>query len=569
MLAQSAIACPSHKISFKPGTDALQVRLAAGAVLDRDFILEIENGSVQSLGLTASARDTHVAMLTLLPPEVENRGNGRDTVLVIDCSGSMQGDSLALAKEGVQLALGSLQPDERFAVLGFGTHFVRFDPELQPANRRNLGLARRFVNSLGNLGGTELSGALEIALAYADGRPMDILVLTDGEAWNLGGAIAGAGEKGVRIFTVGVGSAVAEDTVRSLADSTGGCCELVAPNEDMSARIFRHFNRMRQPQMSRLDIRWPSVPLWESRPGRSCFAGDAYTVVAAFAEVPSQAVTVGFEFAGEASAALVVPLAIEETAADAIVRVAARQRLGEVADAGEQEWAVKYQLITDRTDYLVSVERAAGERAEALPELQVQPQMLPAGWGGTSTLTKYRCLDLDDADLSFGLSMLRSGPSSFDYSQLDVPAVCRKGGSPVADAAEAGPNPHTDFLKRLKRQANRKFRTLIPESRKALIRSGLPIELLVVFDAMISEGHPEHEILCALYEALCLHKGHDLLGPAFEEKARAFMGTRTSPAELVTRFGVVLDALWEAQGKNPVAELDSYDIPAFLRRQRD
>ncbi len=367
-LAKSGVACPSHKVSFKPEDDSLTISLAAGASLDRDFVLEVESASVQSLGLSASARATHVALLTLLPPVVEpDTETARDIVIVIDCSGSMMGDSIALAKEGVQLSLGSLSPNERFAVMGFGTEFAHFEPALQPANRKNIALARRFVGNLGNLGGTELSQALDLALAYASDRPMDILLLTDGQAWNLDQAIKRAQSKGIRIFTVGIGSAVAEDTVRALADETGGACELVSPAEDMSTRIFRHFNRMRQPQSTRLDIQWPTQPIWEQRPESSCFAGDAYTVVVAFAEPITAPVQVGFEFAGRAPVQLNVPLAPASAVSDTLLRIAASRRLPALPVEEQAAWAVRYQLLTEQTDYLVTVERAADDKAPSLP----------------------------------------------------------------------------------------------------------------------------------------------------------------------------------------------------------
>ena len=131
----------------------------------------------------------------------------------------------------MQLAFGSLSPNERFGLIGFGSYFVPFDKALQPANRKNLNLARKFVDGLDNLGGTELSAALQCAIGYADGQPLDILVLTDGEVWGLDDAAKDAADKGIRIFPIGIGSAVAEDTVRGLADQTGGakhqCCFFV------------------------------------------------------------------------------------------------------------------------------------------------------------------------------------------------------------------------------------------------------------------------------------------------------------------------------------------------------
>ena len=326
-LARGAIACPSHKVSMKSDHEALSIMLAKGATMDRDFILEIECDQIESVGVSATAYDTHIAMLTLLPPEVEDVGNARDAVLVIDCSGSMQGDSLALAKEGVLLALGSLQPNARFGIVAFGTSFMQFDKELQPANRKNLDMARRWVSYLDNLGGTDINGALELALKLHDGHAMDILLFTDGQDWQAGKSINKAKTMGVRLFSLGIGSAVAEDAIRQMADDTGGACELVAPTEDMSERIYRHFNRMRQPRMSRLDITWPATPIWESRPARACFAGDAYTVFAALPEASDRDVNVAFEFAGQGTKTIDVPLLRDDASSDAIVRVGARQRL--------------------------------------------------------------------------------------------------------------------------------------------------------------------------------------------------------------------------------------------------
>jgi len=167
-LARCAINCPSHKVSFLLESDELKVTLAKGATMDRDFILEMESANVKSLGIQAFSRDMHVAMLTLLPPPVEHDGQNRDVILILDCSGSMQGDSIRLAKEGILLALGSMQPNERFGLVAFGSNAITFDQELQPANRKNLDMARRWVNFLEGMGGTNLFGAMDCALKLVE-----------------------------------------------------------------------------------------------------------------------------------------------------------------------------------------------------------------------------------------------------------------------------------------------------------------------------------------------------------------------------------------------------------------
>lgn len=567
-LAESAIACPSHRVTVKPGEEGLLVTLAAGATLDRDFILEIENTAVQSVGVAASARDTHVALLSLLPPEVQQSQGDRDTVIVIDCSGSMQGDSLAQAKEGVQLALGSLDPGERFGIIAFGSNFVRFDRELQPANRKNLDMARRWVKELHDLGGTEMHAALEAGLAFHDGKPMDILLLTDGQAWELGEIIRKAKEKGIRIFTVGIGSSVAEDTVRSLADQTGGSCELVSPNEDMSARIYRHFNRMRQPRLSWLDIGWPVPPLWEVRPEAACFAGDAYTVAAAFDQPVASSLPVKFAFAEAEAVALEVPLTVDPAIADAVVRVSACRRLAQLPENAHQDWAVRYQLITDKTDYLITLERAVDEKAMSLPELQVQPQMLPAGWGGTGSVRRQAFEVLNTPASAYFSPARASAAPSIDYCQrADVPAVMRKRN--VTPGTASTIPAYDQFIRRLNALAEGKRSGGLPASVRGILGIPLPDELECLLHELEQESVPEEAIVLAFYQALLDHSGADELCETFLEAAETFIAQRTASADVAARWVEALERLFDARLNGEVDGAGRYDIPAFLRRSAD
>lgn len=568
-LAQSAVSCPSHKVSMKIQPDALTIQLAKGASMDRDFILEIENEEVRSLGTFANSKDTNVAMLTLLPPEVDGQGNQRDVVLVIDCSGSMQGDSIALAKEGVMLALGSLAPTERFGLIAFGTRFLQFDNELQPANRKNLDMARRWVNHLSDLGGTDINGALELALELKAKQAMDILLLTDGQDWKVGESVAKAKAKGVRIFSMGIGSAVAEDAVQMMADETGGACELVTPTEDMSERIYRHFNRMRQPQMDKLEITWPSTPLWECRPSRACFAGDAYTVFAALPDGVAEEASVRFEFVEQEPQSLTVPLRPEEACADAVVRLAAKQRLSTVVEDERQSWAVAYQLITADTDYLITVERSADEKSTELPELQTQPQMLPAGWGGTSSVVVQACVSSVLRHPSRNRAnrvMFSMSAPSIDYNQIaDVPCVMRKRNVTVEALAGMSSNGYNKFIEKLNQMSSRKLYSKIPATYDQLLKLPLPETLLELMTTLSSEGISKDVLLHSFYSALIQHSGNSSLGEKLMTKVIAFLEDEFTDSDVVEQLRKTLDELWDSRSNG----IDRYDIPAFLRRAAD
>ena len=143
----------------------------------------------------------------------------------------------------------------------------------------------------------------------------------------------------------------------------------------------------------------PGCPAWTSHgrlprlgkpPGAGVFCGGCLHGVCSLPEASDRDVNVAFEFAGQGTKTIDVPLLRDDASSDAIVRVGARQRLASMQVEERQDWAVKYQLMTGETDYLITVERADGEKATDLPELQVQPQMLPAGWGGTSSVVSVQ-----------------------------------------------------------------------------------------------------------------------------------------------------------------------------------
>lgn len=569
-LSQSAVSCSSHKVSMKLQSDVLTIQLTKGASMDRDFILEIENDQVRSLGTIATALDTNVAMLTLLPPEVEARGNQRDVVLVIDCSGSMQGDSIKLAKEGVMLALGSLDANERFDLIAFGTRFLQFDKELQPANRKNLDMARRWVNHLSDLGGTDINGALELAMKLKGMQAMDILLLTDGQDWQIGKSVAKAKAEGVRIFSMGIGSAVAEEAVQMMADETGGACELVAPTEDMSERIYRHFNRMRQPQMSKLEITWPGTPLWECHPSRACFAGDAYTVFAALPNDIAQEASVRFEFATQEPQSLAVPLRTEDTCSESIVRLGARQRLANMEEAQRQSWAVAYQLITTETDYLITVARSADEKATELPELQTQPQMLPAGWGGTSSVVVQACatraLRHPSRSDRANRAMFSIAAPSIDYNQIaDVPCVMRRRNVTVEALSSLSSNGYSKFVEKLTQMSSRKLYSKIPTTLEQLLKLPVPEPLAELMNGLTDEGISSDVLIHSFYSALLQHSGHSSLSEKLVSKLIAFLKEELTAADAVERIRNALDELWDQKSSG----VDRYDIPTFLRRAAD
>ena len=261
--------------------------------------------------------------------------------------------------------------------------------------RRNLQAARRLLEKMdADMGGTEIGPALE--MAYASRTPgdisVDLLLITDGEVWDVDPVLERAAASGHRIFTVGVGSAVSEGFLRTLARRTGGACELVTPNEQMAERIVRHFRRIGSPKIQEARIRWPATGV-EQVPARieSVYRDETLHAFARCDGITGEEVVLEL---GSAAGDLrsfqtvvhPVPWAVESPALLARLAVA-RQLREEEMDAEEAtKLALRYQLLTPHTGVLVVAPREEGEKAADLPELRQVPHMLAAGWGGMGTV---------------------------------------------------------------------------------------------------------------------------------------------------------------------------------------
>lgn len=420
-LSKARFVCPTHRLACEFAAGCLTLTLV-GAQMDRDFVLDLEPQGTEAMGVSAlsgKAEAAVIAMASFIPPPRKISDDRRELVILLDCSGSMAGDSIAHAKEGVLLALASMNPEDHFGLIRFGSEAQPFAPRILQADRETLQRAEQWVHHTdATMGGTELLAALNQAMTLPGSMPQcsgrDILLLTDGEVWDLGDFAVNAWESNARIFTVGIGAAVAEETVRRLADKTGGACEMVTPDEAMPARIAAHFARMRQLSIRSVDIDWGLTPSWEVRPQHALFAGDAFVVYAAFPS-PVETVSTVLRYADGVEQVMSIPLTPVDELSDAVIRCAAASHLKTLPTALRADWAVKYQLVSEQTDYIVILERASGEQAETLPVLQQIPNMLPAGWGGTGTvrsgstgLASY-CMDsFDDSDIPTIPAVLRN-----------------------------------------------------------------------------------------------------------------------------------------------------------------
>ncbi len=118
-LARANFECPSHPVGVQDEPGVRTLRLGGGSrLMDRDFILVIrEPETSPGQALWARDREGWVVLAPFHPRFPAGEGTSaapRCLKLVVDCSGSMAGDSIAQARRGLGEILQQLRPQDQF-----------------------------------------------------------------------------------------------------------------------------------------------------------------------------------------------------------------------------------------------------------------------------------------------------------------------------------------------------------------------------------------------------------------------------------------------------------------------
>jgi Ca-activated chloride channel family protein len=194
----------------------------------------------------------------------EERKIAREVTLVIDRSGSMNGDKWKQAKEAALQIVAGLADDEAFNLIAYNGSVDKLfrQPVLHSADTEQS--ARDFLDRLRPAGGTNIHDALVEALIQKplDGTLPMVLFLTDGLATvgqtgevTIRDLAAKYNEHKRRVFTFGVGVDVNAPMLENIADATRASSTFVLPGEDVEVKVGDVFNRLKGPVLAspRLD----------------------------------------------------------------------------------------------------------------------------------------------------------------------------------------------------------------------------------------------------------------------------------------------------------------------------
>ena len=442
-LAGAGIECPTHRLTREAVEGGVRLDLAAGAWLDRDVVILVTPREPRpSLVIGADDAVSHAAPVVLMAALQPPVGAFRESIalkLLVDCSGSMGGDSIASARAAVRGVLEGLSMHDQVSVSRFGSRVEHLQVPTACTPRTLRHLKQRVDAITADLGGTEMEQALRSVFnlpVAKESEIADVLLVTDGEIWHAKAMIDAARASGHRVFAIGVGSSPAEGVLRSLAEATGGACEFATPGEALEAAARRMLVRIRQQPWHDVRIDWGGEPVWQSVLPAGVFGRDT---VITFAGMASPSPTAAIRLLAKDAHGAAIELARGEAEApcpgDSVSRIAAARRMG-VADAPEAlRLAVDYQLMSKQTNCILVHERADADKVTEVPELHRVNSMLAAGWGATSTVVPWAAMDYCALSTASALHRSHRASASLETifgavdDEVEIPAFLRRQGT--------------------------------------------------------------------------------------------------------------------------------------------
>ncbi|MBW4436391.1 MAG: VWA domain-containing protein [Pleurocapsa minor GSE-CHR-MK-17-07R] len=404
-----SIYSPSHDIAvsrqgdtgFRVGFERTQF------AADRDFSLfysvSSESISLNALSYREGANEDGFFMLLVQPPlEMPDVPvAAQDVILVVDQSGSMQGDKWSQAQDAARYVLDNLGAEDRFNAILFSTGWRVYANELVPAS--DASDAASWISGQYAEGGTDINGALTTALEMVDlERPTTILFITDGlpsegemQTDRILENLDAVAPDNARIFAFGVGDDVDTFLLDGITRAFDGTSSYVRPSERIDEEVASLWNKVSAPVLQdatlsiegvTVDTLYPSLPI-------DLFGGTQLTLVGRYREGMEDArITLTGMLNGESVSYVYEGFNFRERGGGEpfIAQLWATRRIGDLLNSirlnGESRelvdsivsLSVRYGIITPYTSFLIDENDILTQsgRDRAVADLEAEAQTL-------------------------------------------------------------------------------------------------------------------------------------------------------------------------------------------------
>ena len=425
------VASPSHQLKVDDvAATRRRVALASAAeVPNRDLVIRYRTASEQTMiGLLAhrpgGSADARGYFTLIVQPKASYRTGDvapREVMIVIDTSGSMDGQPLAQAQALAGALIDSLRPNDTFNVMAFSGGTSAMAPSAIAGDGNGKQLGKSFVASLSSGGGTEMGPAMAKALATTPGNvptgedprpagkavgvanPRDsaslvgrirlVFFLTDGFVGNDDVIVSAArGNLGSnRIFSIGIGSAPNRSLLNQIAAVGRGFASYLNLTESAADLAEDIVSRTAQPYLTDVQIEWNGLAVGAVTPAAipDVYAGRPLVVSGVYTRPGRARITVSATTAGRRVQIPVEVALPDHVDAEPVAALWARKRIDELLFlAGDNvtdqvvsqitELGLGFHMVTDYTSF-VAVDRTRVVAGDGSSKIIEQPALVPAG----------------------------------------------------------------------------------------------------------------------------------------------------------------------------------------------
>lgn len=265
----------NHKITTQQFNQDYQIHLAEPSQAEQDFVLNWQPQLGQkptSVLFNQHTKDYNYHLLMMLPPThdlLQEEVQAREMIFVVDSSGSMSGTSMEQAKAGLHFALEQLNADDSFNIIDFDSESRLLFPQAVTVSPETINQASLFIEQLEAEGGTEIVGAVELALSKPSSEKLrQVIFLTDGSIGNEAQIFSVIHNKlgNNRLFTIGIGSAPNSYFMSKAAEFGRGSYTYISNINQVEGQLKLLFSKLRYPILRDIKLQGGNISAIDLQP---------------------------------------------------------------------------------------------------------------------------------------------------------------------------------------------------------------------------------------------------------------------------------------------------------------
>lgn len=382
---------PSH-IARIASDDSVTTITIDGVSMDRDVVVVMQGYADYRGSLTANyARQQWFANYVTIPnTDAAPVVAPMHVKLLLDCSGSMGGTSITQARQAVVRLLQLLKDGDSIAVTRFGSEVQDVTAGLMTVSnvvRKQMNAWLQIVNA--DLGGTETVQAVEYVLDMpTNGSNCDVILITDGESYNVETVANRAVKSGHRIYPLVIGHTPADGQLQKLAQMTGGFCEVITPNERIDDAMVRIVRRIHATPVLDVAVTYGDGVIAWQHGRRLQYVGDTALLTAVLDRAVTPHLQVG---------TVQIPITtttVPDPLTNDFVRTMAALRLADLVGDAQQAWAEQHQLLSEQTSVVAVATHASDAKVIGTAVKTVVAQELAYDWHGSAGGRQQRVYNL-------------------------------------------------------------------------------------------------------------------------------------------------------------------------------